>query len=124
MAGQAAKKIKKAAESGSPKFAIGAVASWMFYMFMNYYLQGSIPWMSGIFFALISTLATFMIIEALTLGVQFDTWFDLYVVTIASEVLGGLSTYGVYLWLLVPGYLLFMYGKQAIDYLQSTTKAK
>ena len=122
MAGQAAKKLKKAAESGSPKFAIGAAVSWLFFVFATFYREGSIPWISGIFFGAISMFTTSMIIEALSLGVQFDTWFDLYLVTIGSEVLGGLHAFGIYLWFLVPGYLGFMYGKQALDYLQSTTK--
>jgi len=120
MAGQAAKKLKRAAEVTGPKYSILAGFFWTWFILLNYFLQKNIPWLSGIFFGLVSFSAQKMINEALRLGVAFDSWQDLLLVTAAAEFFGGLHPWGVSIWLLVPGYLAVTYGAQALDYLKST----
>ena len=121
MAGQAAKKLKRNATTGTFKYvAIGVFA-------LAGYIAGSVAfnrrdyiWITV--FSLATVLNLYMILGALKLGVGFDTWQDFFIVTVLGEIFGSVFYNGELVFLAAPGYAMYL-GVRAIgNYMQSTTE--
>ena len=120
MAGQAEKKLRKSAESGRLRYAAFAIGGWLLYTVISYLKYKSVSYIWSLIFGASSALSYYMIAEALALGVGLDTWQDLFIVTVISELLGSIVSGGEFAFLVVPGYGLFLASKALVAYFQST----
>lgn len=115
MAGQAAKKTARNAETKSFYYFWICVIGCLINVIVNLGLYGSL-YLSSLFLLLVSWGCYRMITSALEMGVGFSIWQDVFIINSSVQILSLLSIYFWILYLLVPGYGIFKFGKQIVNY--------
>lgn len=113
MAGQSAKKVAKNAQSKSTYYAVAALLGFCanFVHLLVISRDYSVMSLCKVLFLGIMSLSSYkMIMSALTLGVGYELWLDLFIINILVQVFSCWSSWFWILYLSVPGYGLYHVG--------------
>ena len=120
MAGQAAKKVAKNAQTKTLYFAGVAVGATALNCAHRFLILGDFSFgamMKVVFLAVMAWLSYKMIIGALNLGVGYELWLDLFIINSVVQVLSVWTSYVWLLYLTVPGYGLYHVGGYLKDWI-------
>eukprot|EP00927_Polykrikos_kofoidii_P067044 TRINITY_DN62581_c0_g1_i1.p1 TRINITY_DN62581_c0_g1~~TRINITY_DN62581_c0_g1_i1.p1 ORF type:complete len:180 (+),score=33.48 TRINITY_DN62581_c0_g1_i1:71-541(+) len=128
MAGQAEKKQAKHAEQAIHKYLWAIYAVNALYIVWRVFLNwGSWGFKNILGFGLFSFISYFTynsINNSLEVGVPFETYFDVYMVNLATQFLVTFSDWGWFLYLTVPGYVAWKILGFVRSYLFNSTAAE
>ena len=113
MAGQAAKKVAKNAQTKSVYFAGSACVTTFWNLAHSFFVAADYSFfgiIKALFLVFVAWLSYKMIIGALNLGVGYELWLDLFIINSAVQILSTWSSYAWFIYLAVPGYGLYHVG--------------
>ena len=120
MAGQAAKKLAKNAQTKTVYYAGTACVATLlnvahrFFVIADLSLFGIIK---AAFLAIVARVSYKMIDGALNMGVGYELWLDLFIINSAVQIFSIWTTYAWLLYLAVPGYGLYHVGGYIKDWI-------
>ena len=120
MAGQAAKKVARNAQTKSIYFAGTTFVGTLLNVAHRFLLLGDFSFFGVLkvcFLATVAWLSYKMIVGALNLGVGYELWLDLFVINFAVQLVTIWTSYGWLLYLAVPGYGLYHVGGYVKDWI-------
>ncbi len=120
MAGQAAKKVARNAQTKSIYFAGTAIVSTLINLVHQFFILADFSFfgiMKAVFLVFVAWLSYKMIIGALNLGVGYELWLDLFIINSAVQILSIWTSYAWLLYLAVPGYGMYHVGGYIKDWI-------